>query len=238
MKTLAIVALLGLPTCLLAEENDRKERPEPELSTTKWTNLVALRSRQRRDAPLPDNFPVWNVEKGYSFAGAASDPHRLAKYEGDGEFIIRKGYLRRELGNSALLRLPSAENFDIEGIMQCEGVGGWLILLGWDFEQKSGYIVYNTKLRVSGSHWFLIEIDEGQPIISSERKLAERDAKGEGALRLRMDDQKLSLQVSDALLIREEKLPNYKAGHVAIGTFSPPYGPQDIGIKSLRMKLR
>jgi hypothetical protein len=235
MKTLAIVALLGLPTCLLAEENDRKE---PELSSRKWTNLVVLKGNQRGEAPLPKDFPVWNYEKGYTFAGSALDPHRLGKFRLDGEFTIQNGYLRRELGNSALLRLPAAENFDLEGIVHLDGFGGWMILLGWDFEQKSGYIVYNTKMRLSGSLWFLIEIEEGQAILRTEQLLVDRDAKGEGALRVRVEDQKFSLQAAGNVLVREEPLPNYKAGHVAIGTFSPQYGAQNIGIKSLRMKLR
>lgn len=33
------------------------------------------------------------------------------------------------------------------------------MLVGWDIESKTGYVIYDTKLRVSGSHWYA-EYDE------------------------------------------------------------------------------
>jgi hypothetical protein len=45
------------------------------------------------------------------------------------------------------------------------------------------------------------------------------------------------MQAAGAYLFKDVELPNYQEGHVAIGTFSPQYGAQNIGIESLRMKL-
>lgn len=219
-------------------EEKQDKREEIKLSKRRWTTLVLLQDNLKGEFPLPDNFPIWNYEKGYDFVGARVDGHRLGNFRTDGEFIIRDGYLRREFGNTALLHLPAAENFELEGIMQTEGPGGWLILLGWDVEKKSGYVIYNTQSRVSWSIWFLVEIIDGKAVPDSEKKIVDRHANGEGALRVLMDKKKVSMQAVGAYLFRDEELPNYKEGHVAIGTFSPQYGPKDIGIKSLRMKLR
>ncbi|HUG20350.1 MAG TPA: hypothetical protein VMM56_15295, partial [Planctomycetaceae bacterium] len=220
------------------ERNEEKEREEPKLSKRKWTTLVLLNPNLKGASPIPDDFPIWNFEKGYSFRGSGVDVNQLGDYLVDGEFIIRDGYLRREFGNSALLRLPAAEDFELEGVIQLEGPGGWLMLLGWDLESSSGYVIYNTKLRVSGSTWFVIEIAGGNPVPDSERELVKRDAEGVGALRVLIDKKKVSMQAADEYLFRDEALPNYNPGHVAIGTFSTQYGPQNIGIRSLRMRLR
>jgi hypothetical protein len=219
--------------------NEREEeREEPKLSKRKWTTLVLLNPNLKGTSPIPDDFPIWNFEKDYAFKGFKINANRLGDYQVDGEFIIRDGYLRREFGNSALLRLPAAEDFELEGIVHLEGVGGWLMLLGWHLESRSGYVIYNTKLRVSGSTWYVVEIEGGIPVPDSERELVVRDAEGVGALRVLIDEKKVSMQAAGEYLFREEPLPNYQPGHVAIGTYSTQYGPQNIGIKSLRMRLR
>lgn len=215
----------------------QEQREEIKLSNRRWTNLVFFQNPAQGDFPIPENFFVWNYPKGYGFKGSGFDQHRLGGFKVDGEFIIRDGYLRREFGNSALLHLPPAENFDLEGIASFEGLGGWLMLVGWNIESKSGYVIYNTKLK-NGSVWFAIEIKDGKPVEKSERVLVTRRVEGEGALRVRVEDKTISMQVADAYLFRDEALPNYQEGHVAIGTYSPSYGPQNIGIKSLRMMLR
>lgn len=220
------------------DKKDVQKHKEIELSDHRWTTLVLFRGNERGEARLPKNLPIWNYEKGYAFAGSGVDQHRLGNFQVDGEFVIRNGYLRREFGNSALLHLPAAENFELEGIIHLAGVGGWMVLLGWDDETRSGHVVYNTRLKVSGSSWFLVEIKNGKPVAKSERLLVRRDAQGEGPLRILVNDKKLSMQAAGDYLFREEELPNYKAGHVAIGTFSPKYGPQNVGIRSLRMRLR
>jgi hypothetical protein len=220
------------------ERDDEEEREEPQLSKRKWTTLVLLNPNLKGMSPIPDDFPIWNFEKGYAFKGFKVNVNRLGDYQVDGEFIIRDGFLRRQFGNSALLRLPAAEDFELEGIVHLEGVGGWLMLLGWHLESRTGYVIYNTKLRVSGSTWYVVEIEGGLPVPDSERELVIRNAEGIGALRVLVDQKKVSMQAAGEYLFREEELPNYNPGHVAIGTFSTQYGPQNIGIKSLRMRLR
>lgn len=221
-----------------AKTKEENKREDVKLSDRRWTTLVLFQKPVKGEAPIPENFPVWNFPKGYQFEGSKHDQHRLGNFRVDGEFIIRDGYLRREFGNTALLHLPAAQNFDLEGIASFEGIGGWLMLVGWNIETKSGYVIYNTKLRSNTSPWFAIEIKDGKPVPNTERVLVDRRVEGEGALRVRIEDKTISMQVADGYLFKDEKLPNYKEGHVAIGTYSPRYGPQNIGIKSLRMKLR
>lgn len=218
------------------KDNDKSERPDIKL-TKRWTNLVVFDGKATGEGPIPEKMPVWNFPKGYSFTCPKIDAHHPGDFNTDGEFIVRGGYLRREFGNTALLHLPPAQDFDLEGIVSLEGAGGWLMLVGWDIESKSGYMIYDTKLRVSGSFWYVVEIVGGQFDANSVRRLATKDASGEGPLRVRVKDKTISLQAAGAYVFRDEAIPNYSEGHVAIGTFSPQYGAQNIGIKSLRMKL-
>lgn len=239
ISILSLIALSTLLCCtnrLMAEEKE-EEREDVRLSNRKWTNLVYFPKVQQGEAPIPEEFPVWNYPKGYTFTGTKFDQHRLGNYKLDGEFIVKDGYLVREFGNSALLHLPPAEDFDIEGIIGLKDKGGFLILVGWDIKSRSGYAVYQTQL-VQGGPWFLIELKDGQPVTKEDKMLVNRDVSGEGAFRLRVDEKKLSLQVAGAYLVRDVPLPNYQEGHVAIGTYSPAYGPRTVGIKALRMKLR
>lgn len=229
---------LAAPPAAAADQKADEDKKRTDVKLTKrWFNLVVLDNKANGEGPIPEKMPVWNYPKGYSFTGPKPDKHRLGDFSIDGEFIVRDGSLRREFGNTALLHLPPAENFDLEGIVSLEGAGGWLMLVGWDIESKSGYVIYDTKLKVSGSHWYVVEILGGQAVPNSERKLASRDAAGEGPLRVRVKDKKISMQAAGAYLFKDEPMPNYTEGHVAIGTFSPQYGAQNIGIKSLRMKL-
>ncbi|MBD3675710.1 MAG: hypothetical protein HUJ26_19535 [Planctomycetaceae bacterium] len=218
-------------------QNPEDEHEDAELSTRRWTNLILFRGNPQGDSTIPDKFPVWNYPKGYEFSGSRHDQHRLGRFRLDGEFIIRNGTLVRVFGGNALLHLPPAENFDMEGIVGMSGTGGWLALLGWDIQSKSGYVLYNTRLRVSGSKWFLIEIKDGKAVPNSERFLVDRTANGQGALRLRVENKKVSLQAAGTYICKDEEMPNYQEGHVALGTYSPFYGPQNFVIKSLRMKL-
>ncbi|MBD3674325.1 MAG: hypothetical protein HUJ26_12440 [Planctomycetaceae bacterium] len=236
--------IAGLVFCSLlinavpaSAQEEKEEREDVRLSNRKWTNLVYFPRVQQGEAPIPEEFPVWNYPKEYTFTGTKIDQHRLGNYKVDGEFIVRDGYLVREFGNSALLHLPPAEDFDLEGIIALKDKGGFLILVGWDIKSRSGYAIYQTQL-VQGGPWFLIEFKDGQPVTKEDKQLVNRDVSGEGAFRLRVDDKKLSLQVAGAYLVRDVPLPNYQEGHVAIGTYSPAYGPRTIGIKSLRMRLR
>lgn len=212
-------------------------REEVELRKRRWTALLLLPNGQG-EVPIPDDFNVWNYPKGYSFSSRGG-LHHLADYRVDGEFIIRNGYLRREFGNSALLHLPKADDFELEGLVDIPaGVGGWLILLGWDVEKKSGYVIYCTGLRTFPDQWFVTEIKDGKPVANTFRRLVKRNAEGQGALRVFVENGKVSMQAAGDYLFRDEEMPNYKEGHVAIGTFSPRYGPKNIGIKSLRMRLK
>lgn len=236
-STRLLIVLLFLPVAIsLADEPEKAKKKDVKL-TKRWTPLFLVQGDQHPAQPIPAEFLVENVEKGYSFTGPVpGDQHRLGNYKVDGSFILKEGYLRRELGNSALLRLPEADQFDLEGLMHATGAGGWLILLGWNEEKKSGYCIYNTTLRVSGSKWFICEIKDGKAVPDSDKFLLDRQADGVGALRMRVLKNQLSLQVADDFILLDHALPNYNPGRVMMGTYSPGYGAKNINFKSLRMK--
>ncbi len=204
--------------------------------TDKWTTLVLIKRSVPAAQEIPKEILVDSPQE-FAFEGPHPDhPHLLGHFRTDGRYMLKAGALQREFGNSALLRLPHADQFDLEGIVQLGKEGGCLFLFGWDEESRSGYCVYHTHLRVSGHHWHLCEIKDGKAVPDSDQFLLQRQVEGQGALRIRIAENKLTLQVANAYILKEHELPNYRAGRVLLGTYSPRYGAKDIGVKSLRMK--
>lgn len=222
---------------LIAQENPAKTGPDAvELHPRKWTTLVRIPNANHPTREIPDEAPVRNIETGYSFSGIGADKNHLGEFRVDGRYLLKEGYLRREFGNHALLQLPPADGFELEGIVHLANEGGWLMLLGWNLDTRSGYVLFNTQLKTSGSHWMILRIDEGIAIPDSQQNIIQREVNGEGALKVRVEERKLSLMVANAMICKDYDLPHYQPGIVAIGTFANQYGPQDISIKSLRMR--
>ena len=111
-----------------------------------------------------------------------------------------------------------------------------MILIGWDPETTSGYCLYQPQLRVSGGPFHLCRIEKGKTVPDSDREISNVDLNGEGALRMRVLDKELSLQVLDHLIVHDYTLKHYQPGHIMIGTYDSRYGPKKLGIGSLRIR--
>lgn len=234
----AFVLIGSDPAPLIAQAQSQDE-PDPldiEL-TERWKTLLLLRNKRQKSQPIPADMPVRAVIN-MSFEGPhPTHPHLLGKYEADGRFIMHEGCLQQESGHSALIQLPTADSFDLEGLVNLKGEGSWLILLGWDVETNSGYCLYQPQLRVSGGPFHICRIEKGKTVTDSDREIANVDLNGEGALRIRVLEKELSMQVLDQLIVHDYTLKHYQPGAIMIGTYNSRYGPKKLGIASLRMRL-
>jgi hypothetical protein len=222
----------------MADETPSEETPKAIELTRKWTTLFLLSPRDTAERDIPEGFPVSTVDELELVGPHPGHPHMLGEFKVDGRYRFRDGLLRREGGNSALLRLPAAASFDVEGQAQVGSLGGCLLLLGWDESHNSGYCIYHTQMKVSGSLWYLCEFKDGKVVEGSDREMVRKEVSGYGALKLTMDGKKLTFMLGGESILRNQELPNYEPGGVYIGTFGPRYGPKDISLRSLRMRLR
>ncbi|MBD3676364.1 MAG: hypothetical protein HUJ26_22875 [Planctomycetaceae bacterium] len=209
MKKILCVSILFLSALPVRAEDNEPNRPEVKLSNRSWTVLLLVPDGEMMEA-IPDDAPIWNFERRYKFSGTAKGQHRLGKFSIDGEFVLKNGWLFRAFGDSALLGLPKAEDFELEGRAFIGGeAGGWLMLVGWDMESKSGYAIYATRLKTIDCQWYIVEIKDGKAVAGTEKMMVKRNAEGDGALRVMVDNKKLSLQASGVYLIRDVPMPNY-----------------------------
>jgi hypothetical protein len=229
------VALCSVPINAALQSSSEPDPLDIEL-TRRWKTLLLLRSSRHKTKPIPADMPLQPVIN-MTFAGPhPGHPHLLGKYDADGRFILHQGYLQQESGKAALVQLPKADSFDLEGIVNLKGEGSWLILLGWNAETNSGYCLYQPQLRVSGGPFHICRIEKGKTVPKSDQEIANVDLNGEGALRIRVLEKALSLQVLDQAIARDYFLKNYQPGHIMIGTYNSRYGPKKLGIRSLRIR--
>jgi len=235
---LLLFIILALCPAPISAAYQSKTPPDPldvEL-TPRWKTLLLLRSPRHKSQPIPADMPM-RAMINMTFEGPHPDhPHLLGKYDANGRFILHQGYLQQESGKAALVQLPKADSFDLEGIVNLKGEGSWLILLGWNTETNSGYCLYQPQLRVSGGPFHICRIENGKTVPNSDRELANVDLNGEGALRIQVLEKDLSLQVLDKLIVRDYTLKDYQPGHILIGTYNSRYGPKKLGIRSLRIR--
>lgn len=231
----AAIVLCPAPVSVALQTSSEPDPLDIEL-TSRWKTLLLLRSRRQKAKPIPADMPIQPVIN-MTFDGPHPEhPHLLGKYDADGRFILHEEYLQQESGNAALVQLPKVDSFDLEGIVNLKGEGSWLILLGWNMETNSGYCLYQPQLRVSGGPFHICRIEKGKTVDKSDRELANVDLNGEGALRIRVLEKKLSLQVLNQAIARDYTLKDYQPGYIMIGTYNSRYGPKKLGIKSLRIR--
>jgi len=244
LRTACLLILFSF--CLLSEMNTKhlvaqlpEKKLDIELSDRKWTTLLLLRGSNPQAEPIPVKVPLKSVS-ALEFEGPQlGHPHLLGSFKADGKFVIQNGMLQRQLGNSALVQLPSADSFELEGKIALKGEGGWLILFGWNEEDRSGYCLYHTQLRLQGAPWRLCEIKEGKAVEGSERELVkEQSINGVGSLLMSVDEKSFTLKILNHTIIDDYTLKNYQPGAIMIGTYNPRYGAKQLGIYSLRMKAR
>lgn len=207
----------------------------------RWQPLfVVMNSTPVQD--LPEEYLVSSSIGGVKFEGPHSDVNLLGKFETNGVFVLGSGVVHRQVGNNALLQLPSAETFDLEGLVDVGDLGGMLILVGWNNQTNSGHAIYSVGMKSSGDPWRICRIENGKAVTGSDRLILKKKIRGEGAFRLKVEEKGgkylLSLAHGDQVILMNLSLDKYKAGSVLIGSYAAGYGGKNLKFRSLRMRSR
>lgn len=208
--------------------------PVELLSSKKW-HVAFLNPRPLPGVePLPAK-PPFEVVTALEFTGPFENhPFLLGHVKVDGTWAIIDGYLTRSAGRNAALKLATADQFELEGRLNNEGLGGFFLLLGW--EEGHGYAVYNCNLKTSGSPWHVCEFRGGSGVESTHQETARYECRGVEAFRLRVADDLLTMQIETTKILENFPLRNYNAGQVIIGTYDTKYGAKPLKIQSLRLR--
>lgn len=211
------------------------EGTPPVLTVTdKWTVLVNPARPRAGVIAIPPKAPIHNLEE-FQFKGPqVGHPFCLGDFIEDGQFALANGAAAVVEGKNALLSLGVADSFEMEGILELDGLGGWLMLLGW--HEGHGYSLSNVTLKDSGSPWFVCEYRGNEAIVPTNNEVRQLQWKGVNPFRMSVKDRQLTVQVDKAFVVENYPLENYSAGELMIGTYDTRYGPRPLKIKSLRIR--
>jgi len=193
-------------------------RHAPQLSP-KWLPLYVAGRPARNIQPLTakdklvqlDAFELTGPEPGHPFV--------LGNFVSDGQWGIVAGGVQRTGGKNAVLELARGDQFELQGVMEQIGLGGWFLLIGWD--DGHGYCLSNVLMKESGAPWFLTEF----PSFEWQR---------EQPFQLQVADNKLTFNVGQTTVLEQQELKNYQPGAVILGTYDTRYGPRGVRLTSLR----
>ncbi len=215
-------------------EGATEDTPPVLTVTDKWTVLVNPARPRAGVVPIPPKAPIHNLE-AFQFKGPqVGHPFCLGDFIEDGQFALANGAAAVVEGKNALLSLGVADSFELEGIIELDGLGGWLMLLGW--HEGHGYSLSNVTLKDSGSPWFVCEYRGNEAIVPTNNEVRQLQWKGVNPFRMSVKDRQLTVQVDKAVVVENYPLENYTAGELMIGTYDTRYGPRPLKIKSLRIR--
>jgi hypothetical protein len=202
--------------------------------TDKWSVLVNPVRPRAGVVELGKKSPIQNVGE-FTFTGPmVGHPFGLGDFAADGRWALVDGVAHPVEGKNALIHLTGADQFELEGIIHQEKIGGWLLLLGWN--QGHGYSLSNVTLKESGSPWFISEYRGGKAIESTNNEVKQFEWKGDQPLRMLVQEKKLTVVVGKTAIVEDYPLENYSAGDLFLGTYDTRYGPKPIAVKSLRVR--
>ncbi|SFI15184.1 hypothetical protein [Planctomicrobium piriforme] len=185
---------------------------------------------------LPKNsklLPIHNLE----FTGPQpSHPFVLGNFSSDAQWGIVDGFLQVVDGKNAALQIAWADEFQLEGIMEQAGFGGWFFLVGWD--EGRGFAIHNVTMKESGSPWHVSEFRGAKAIEGRSQELDKYEWKGEQPFRLAIADAKVTLEVGRHRVLSEQVIEGYTPGRVIVGVYDTSYGPRPLRIKSLKIQAK
>lgn len=228
----AFFVLPGLATTALAQNG--AGQGNPVVPAEKWTVLFRGKVSKKRALKPLGNLPVIS-HKDLRFVGPdPGHPFRLGNFQVDGAWGVRAGHLVRGSGDNAALVLADADEFELEGLVDADGLGGWFILLGW--HKGTGYALYNVTLKKSGSPWILTEFKDSNALADEQREVNRYNWKKTQPMWLKVVENKLSLKVGDKIILEDKPLPNYLPGKLMFGTYNTRYGPKNLRVQTLRIR--
>jgi len=227
----SVLMLLSLTTYAFSQPPDGYKGI---VAAEKWTVLHTPGRRANGTVPIGPQDKLQALADLQFVGPKPSHPYVLGNFAADGTWGIVGGFIQRTDGKNAALRLAWADQFEIEGIMEHAGFGGWFFLLGWD--QGHGYVVNNVTLKESGSPWFVGEMRGNKTIEDRTVELPKFDWKGEQPFRLAVENNRLSLTIGRFQAIDGHPLEDYSPGLIVLGVHDTNYGPKNLRIKSLRIR--
>ena len=238
----SVVLVIGLTVTACGDDapnappqKTTEEVAPPKLTVTeKWSVLVNPTRPRVGVVPLNAKAPMHNVEK-LAFQGPQlGHPFCLGEFTEDGQFALVNGMLAVTAGKNALVSLGVADQFELEGIVDLEGFGGWLMLLGWN--QGHGYSLSNVTLKDSGSPWFVCEYRAHAAIVPTNNEVKQLQWNGSKSFRLTMKNKELTVQIDQGFVVENYPLDNYSPGEILLGTYDTRYGPRPLKVQSLRIR--
>jgi hypothetical protein len=232
-----LLALLSVACGSLFGFADDEAKPDAKPSVTltqKWKVLVSPAKATPGTRPLPAKSPLQNLDD-FAFTGPEpGHPFVIGDFVDDGEFGIVDGGVQKISGQNAVLQLPAADQFELEGIIEQVEFGGWFLMLGWD--QDRGYLVSHVTMKESGSPWFLTELRGGAAVPDGHQEILHHEWNRSQPLKVLVDKNELTLQVGSKKILNRQPHENYSPGRVLIGVYDTRYGPKKLRIHSLRMR--
>ncbi|WP_437192117.1 hypothetical protein [Planctomicrobium sp. SH527] len=165
-----------------------------------------------------------------------SHPFVLGNFSSDARWAVVNGYLQSVSGNDGAIQLAWANEFQLDGVIEQAGVGGWFMLVGWD--EGRGFAIHNVTMKESGSPWFITEFRGGKAIEGRFQEFPKFEWKGEQPFQLQIVDEKLTLTIGRHRLFEEQVLPGYTEGQIILGIHDTRYGPRPLRIKSLKIQSK
>ena len=206
----------------------------PLILTRRW---IELHRKQRASAaikPLPEDTLLMPLE-GFRMEGIKLDhPFLLGEFTSGGDWGVARGVLQPIRGTDTALRLARVGDFELEGMMHAEGLGGWFILFGWN--NGHGYGLYNVEMKQSGSPWFICEFRDSRALESTHGEIEGIAWKRPARLALQMKQKMLRLKIGTTSVVEDLECPNYSEGDLIVGTYNTRYGPKRLRIESLRIR--
>ena len=225
--------------CRIGDASDPKKKKgdDPQkLSKKSWEVLWDSHRTAGGTRPLAEDGPLHSLKDLQLQGVPKADPFWLHDFKSSGVWGSIDHRLARIEGENAAVKLIRAENFELQGSVKAEGLGGWFILFGWD--KGHGYAIYNVSIKLSGSPWIVSEFRDSKAISRTHREIHRYQWKGEQPLFLSVENKKLSLQVGREKIAKDLELPNYHTGDIILGTYDTPYGAKPVSVRSLRIRAK
>lgn len=227
--------LLGLGIWLCSAQ--AVAQPEDYTGLVAGEKPVVLHLQTRgpnRPTPLPKKSPLVSLEDLRFTGPEPSHPFVLGNFATDGQWGLVQGYVQVISGKDAALQLAWADNFELEGVIEHAGLGGWFFLVGWD--QGRGYALSNVLMKESGSPWFISEFRGNKAIPDRTVQHEMFEWKGEQTFRLTIQQKLLSLDVGRFHVLDRQPLENYSPGRIILGVYDTRYGPKPLRVRSLKIR--
>jgi hypothetical protein len=97
-----------------------------------WKVLYEAQNKNVNKRNLPGKYPMKIINDVHLEGVNKNDPFLFNEFLSSGLWGVNKGRLAVTAGSDTMLRLSHAEDFELEGIMNAGGLGGWYILFGWN----------------------------------------------------------------------------------------------------------